>query len=406
MPDRPLAEAHRETAPGDEVARGAHPGRAGSTADPHAAPGPRLVRCALEGHRGRLERVQDRLVARPATAATGEAIGRGAEHRGDGRSVQDRGVAGDEPGLDAGRAVQRPGGTADRGDQAVPDRPQDVAGRGLGGQIGQQVVDRAEADDEVVAVVAVAQHSVEPGEARRMAGDDRPAAGEPGTQPRGVEDRSTPGSAMGVALVDRDGTFVPGAARRSAECRRRRTLGNVARPRRHPNATSSHLLMPCWHLDESGRRIARWHRASKGGVIGGLGSDLPQRFGGRGPARHGQPGRRHEVPVGIAGGTEDGRLGTSAPRIAAALRSTLDAGADGVLVLFDLGSAALSLELALDDLDPVTGAGSVSARHRSWRERSSPPSRRASAPDWTRSRRPPPRRPRWPRSRGHDRCRN
>jgi PTS hybrid protein len=58
------------------------------------------------------------------------------------------------------------------------------------------------------------------------------------------------------------------------------------------------------------------------------------------------------VGVGIAGGTEDGRLGTSAPRIAAALRSVLDAGTDGVLVLFDLGSAALSLELALEDLEP------------------------------------------------------
>ena len=60
-----------------------------------------------------------------------------------------------------------------------------------------------------------------------------------------------------------------------------------------------------------------------------------------------------EVAVGIAGGTEDGRLGTSAPRIAAALRSTLDASPEGVLVLLDLGSAALSLELALEDLDPA-----------------------------------------------------
>ena len=58
-----------------------------------------------------------------------------------------------------------------------------------------------------------------------------------------------------------------------------------------------------------------------------------------------------EVPVATAGGTEDGRLGTSAPRIAAALRSVLDGGADAVLVLLDLGSAALSLELALDDLE-------------------------------------------------------
>ena len=39
--------------------------------------------------------------------------------------------------------------------------------------------------------------------------------------------------------------------------------------------------------------------------------------------------------------------------IAAALRSTLDASPDGVLVLLDLGSAALSLELALEELDPT-----------------------------------------------------
>ena len=55
-----------------------------------------------------------------------------------------------------------------------------------------------------------------------------------------------------------------------------------------------------------------------------------------------------EVAVGTAGGTEDGRLGTSAPRITAALRLTLAASPNGVLVLLDLGSAALSLELALE----------------------------------------------------------
>jgi dihydroxyacetone kinase phosphotransfer subunit len=60
-----------------------------------------------------------------------------------------------------------------------------------------------------------------------------------------------------------------------------------------------------------------------------------------------------DVAVGVAGGTDDGRLGTSAPRIAAALRSTLAASPDGVLVLLDLGSAALSLELALEDLEPA-----------------------------------------------------
>jgi PTS hybrid protein len=57
-----------------------------------------------------------------------------------------------------------------------------------------------------------------------------------------------------------------------------------------------------------------------------------------------------DVPVATAGGTDDGRLGTSAPRIAAAIRAVLDAGADDALVLLDLGSAALSLEVALEEL--------------------------------------------------------
>ena len=57
-----------------------------------------------------------------------------------------------------------------------------------------------------------------------------------------------------------------------------------------------------------------------------------------------------DVPLATAGGTDDGRLGTSAPRITEAIRSVLDGGADDALVLLDLGSAALSLELALEDL--------------------------------------------------------
>ena len=63
-----------------------------------------------------------------------------------------------------------------------------------------------------------------------------------------------------------------------------------------------------------------------------------------------------DVAVATAGGTDDGRLGTSAPRIAAAIRSTLDATAGDVVVLLDLGSAALSLELAIEDLDPADQA--------------------------------------------------
>jgi dihydroxyacetone kinase phosphotransfer subunit len=61
-----------------------------------------------------------------------------------------------------------------------------------------------------------------------------------------------------------------------------------------------------------------------------------------------------DVSLAIAGGTEDGRLGTSAPAIASAVRSVL--GADGVLVLLDLGSAALSLEVALEDLSATERA--------------------------------------------------
>lgn len=56
-----------------------------------------------------------------------------------------------------------------------------------------------------------------------------------------------------------------------------------------------------------------------------------------------------DVPVGIAGGTVDGRLGTSAPRIAEAIGSVLR-HSDEAVVLLDLGSAALSLEIALEDL--------------------------------------------------------
>jgi len=63
-----------------------------------------------------------------------------------------------------------------------------------------------------------------------------------------------------------------------------------------------------------------------------------------------------DVPVATAGGTEDGRLGTSAPRISATIRSVLEAGADDAVVLLDLGSAALSLELATEDLSAAERA--------------------------------------------------
>jgi PTS hybrid protein len=54
------------------------------------------------------------------------------------------------------------------------------------------------------------------------------------------------------------------------------------------------------------------------------------------------------VRVATAGGTIDGRLGTSVPAVTAAILAV--DSTDGVLVLLDLGSAALSVEMALDDL--------------------------------------------------------
>ena len=61
--------------------------------------------------------------------------------------------------------------------------------------------------------------------------------------------------------------------------------------------------------------------------------------------------------MATAGGTEDGRLGTSAPQIEGGHPVACSTrGADDVLVLLDLGSAALSLELALEELDEADRA--------------------------------------------------
>jgi phosphoenolpyruvate---glycerone phosphotransferase subunit DhaM len=53
------------------------------------------------------------------------------------------------------------------------------------------------------------------------------------------------------------------------------------------------------------------------------------------------------VPVEVAGGTDDGRIGTSYDRIAAAIERA-DRGA-GVVVLTDLGSAVLTARTVLAD---------------------------------------------------------
>jgi hypothetical protein len=64
-------------------------------------------------------------------------------------------------------------------------------------------------------------------------------------------------------------------------------------------------------------------------LVEGLGAIVAQ-FGGT------------DVPLALAGGTDDGRIGTTAPRIESAIRSILDGGSEGALVLLDFGSALLS----------------------------------------------------------------
>lgn len=56
------------------------------------------------------------------------------------------------------------------------------------------------------------------------------------------------------------------------------------------------------------------------------------------------------VPVGLAAGSAHGRLGTSAPQVLKALQETLAASrGDGAVVLIDLGSATMAVEIALEE---------------------------------------------------------
>ena len=56
-----------------------------------------------------------------------------------------------------------------------------------------------------------------------------------------------------------------------------------------------------------------------------------------------------DVPVRLAAGTADGRLGTDPIAVEDAI--TAAEGGDGVVVLPDLGSAVLSVRVALEELD-------------------------------------------------------
>ncbi len=55
-----------------------------------------------------------------------------------------------------------------------------------------------------------------------------------------------------------------------------------------------------------------------------------------------------DAPLAIAGGLEDGSLGTSFDKISAAIESVYSD--DGVLVLMDLGSAVMTTEMVLETM--------------------------------------------------------
>ncbi|MET1065043.1 MAG: dihydroxyacetone kinase phosphoryl donor subunit DhaM, partial [Arthrobacter sp.] len=60
-----------------------------------------------------------------------------------------------------------------------------------------------------------------------------------------------------------------------------------------------------------------------------------------------------DVLILPAGGTDDGRIGTSLERVMAALEQAADANSDGTVVLTDLGSAVMTAESGLEFLaDP------------------------------------------------------
>ena len=56
-----------------------------------------------------------------------------------------------------------------------------------------------------------------------------------------------------------------------------------------------------------------------------------------------------QAPIAAAGGLDDGELGTSYEKIFAAVEEVYSA--DGVMILMDMGSAVMTTEMVLEDLD-------------------------------------------------------
>ncbi|MBU3210583.1 dihydroxyacetone kinase phosphoryl donor subunit DhaM [Clostridium algidicarnis] len=62
----------------------------------------------------------------------------------------------------------------------------------------------------------------------------------------------------------------------------------------------------------------------------------------------------NEVPIAAAGGTEDGRIGSDINKILDAINEVYSD--KGVLILFDLGSAFMNAEMAIEMLDDTMKA--------------------------------------------------
>ena len=221
MADRPLAEPQREPAAGDQGARRAHPAPRGRDRRPlrvGASPPPRER--GREGVGRRPERVEDRLVADGAAAAAGEAVGRGLEHRRDQRRRR--------------WPPTRPLGTrprcrrcrrADRTRRRRPPRGGDrrpVAARRAACRRAARPSSSSTARkpiDEVVAVVAVAENRVEPGQ-RAAWRSTAASARRAGPQDRAASIACDGRSAAGAGA--RRGTAILGCSAVRAECRQRR----------------------------------------------------------------------------------------------------------------------------------------------------------------------------------------
>ncbi len=180
MASRAFAQPQGESPSRDHRDRGARrrPGppapprtNASSGRSPAAAP---ARRARVAGSQG----IEDRLVADRAPAATGETGPARVERAGEGGQVHGVTPVQREPGLDEQRPVEGAAGTADAGDQRVPDpaeqcpdvQPGHPLCRGL---VGEGSDHGLEARRHVRSVIAVAERGVEPVEERLVPGDGR-----------------------------------------------------------------------------------------------------------------------------------------------------------------------------------------------------------------------------------------